>query len=165
MTFALIENGNVVEYPIYEGDIKLRFPNVSFAIPFSPPSGFEPVVDVVPPSITHEQNLAEGKPEFVNNTWKRTWVVSDATPEEIQKRTEQKAAQIRKERNRRLEVSDWTQLGDSPLDADGKLVWQLYRETLRMIPDQAGFPWNVNWPPSPSGEDELPALQSLPLIP
>lgn len=60
------------------------------------------------------------------------------------------AGEVRAERNRRLASCDWTQLADSPLDLDGKGAWQLYRETLRMVPQQTGFPWNVQWPPEPT---------------
>lgn len=58
-------------------------------------------------------------------------------------------ATVRDRRNALLAESDWTQLADSPLDADAKLAWALYRETLRMIPQQDGFPETVNWPPKP----------------
>lgn len=56
---------------------------------------------------------------------------------------------VRQERNRRLAECDWTQLADSPLDAEGKAAWAFYRENLRMVPQQAGFPWEINWPPKP----------------
>lgn len=59
------------------------------------------------------------------------------------------ATSVRQQRNTLLAESDWTQLADSPLDADGKLAWALYRESLRMIPQQEGFPEAVNWPPKP----------------
>ena len=60
-----------------------------------------------------------------------------------------KASAIREERNKLLAESDWTQTVDAPFDADGKLAWALYRETLRMIPQQDGFPDTVNWPTKP----------------
>ena len=56
---------------------------------------------------------------------------------------------VRDDRNKRLADCDLTQLADSPLDADTKLAWALYRETLRMVPQQAGFPWEISWPPEP----------------
>jgi len=56
---------------------------------------------------------------------------------------------VRADRNQRLAECDWTQLVDSPLDPDGKAAWALYRETLRMVPQQPGFPWEINWPPKP----------------
>lgn len=86
----------------------------------------------------------------VNGTWIEEWVETPATPEEIAERVLQKASEVRADRNQRLVESDWTQLQDSPLNADAKLAWQLYRETLRMIPQQAGFPWEVQWPPKPT---------------
>lgn len=56
---------------------------------------------------------------------------------------------VRQERNRRLAECDWTQLADSPLDAETKAAWAFYRENLRMVPQQDGFPWEINWPPKP----------------
>ena len=55
-------------------------------------------------------------------------------------------AVIRADRNRRLNESDWTQVEDSPVD---KAAWATYRQALRDVPSQAGFPWNVNWPEKP----------------
>ena len=62
----------------------------------------------------------------------------------------EQAKVVRDDRNRRLADCDWTQLADSPLDLDGKAAWALYRETLRMVPQQPDFPWEINWPPMPS---------------
>jgi hypothetical protein len=79
-----------------------------------------------------------------------TWLVTPATPEQITERTEAKAADVRQQRNELLTDCDWTQLPDAPLDADAKLAWQLYREALREVPEQAGFPWDVQWPTEPA---------------
>jgi hypothetical protein len=62
---------------------------------------------------------------------------------------DRKAEEVRQQRNKLLAESDWTQIADAPFDADGKLAWALYREFLRMIPQQEGFPETVNWPPKP----------------
>jgi len=56
---------------------------------------------------------------------------------------------VRADRNKRLADCDWTQLGDSPLNPDDKLAGQLYRETLRMVPEQPKFPWEIQWPLEP----------------
>jgi hypothetical protein len=61
----------------------------------------------------------------------------------------EQAKAVRADRNKRLAECDWTQLIDTPLDPDGKLAWQLYRETLRMVPEQPKFPWEIQWPPEP----------------
>ena len=147
--YARVENDAVVEYPVYQGEIKKRFPNTSFTIPFVPPEGYVTVVDAPTPQVDHTKDIVEDTPQKIDGTWTRVWSVVDATPEEIAQRTENQANAVRADRNARLAACDWTQLADSPLDPDAKSAWALYRETLRMIPQQAGFPWDVQWPPEP----------------
>jgi hypothetical protein len=53
---------------------------------------------------------------------------------------------IRTQRNKRLKESDWTQVADAPVD---KAAWATYRQALRDITEQAGFPNNINWPTKP----------------
>ena len=54
-----------------------------------------------------------------------------------------KATAVRTERNKKLAESDWTQVADSSAN---KAVWATYRQALRDVPDQSGFPWNITWP-------------------
>ena len=62
-----------------------------------------------------------------------------------QKDAEQAAA-IRSQRNSKLAACDWTQLADSTAD---KPAWATYRQALRDVTGQAGFPWNVTRPVEP----------------
>lgn len=62
-----------------------------------------------------------------------------------QKDAEQ-AKSLRQQRNTKLSDCDWTQLGDSPVD---KAAWATYRQELRDLTKQSGFPWNVTWPTAP----------------
>jgi hypothetical protein len=52
------------------------------------------------------------------------------------------------QRNALLASSDWTQLPDVPLDT--KTAWATYRQALRDITDQPGYPFNIVWPTPPS---------------
>ncbi len=65
---------------------------------------------------------------------------------------EQQEMQIRSQRNSLLSLSDWTQLADAPLTAEQKQEWAEYRQALRDVPEQAGFPENVVWPSTPETE-------------
>lgn len=56
------------------------------------------------------------------------------------------AAEIRKERDAKLSELDWTQVADAPVD---KTAWATYRQALRDITSQAGFPNEVTWPTEP----------------
>lgn len=55
----------------------------------------------------------------------------------------ERAKNVRADRNKRIADCDWTQLPDAPVDA---AVWATYRQALRDISKQAGFPWEVTWP-------------------
>jgi hypothetical protein len=59
------------------------------------------------------------------------------------------AATIRAERNARIAACDWTQTLDCPLSAQAKAAWAAYRQALRDVPEQAGFPQAVDWPKEP----------------
>jgi hypothetical protein len=60
----------------------------------------------------------------------------------VQKDAEQ-AKNVRQTRNDKLKECDWTQLADSTAD---KQAWATYRQALRDVPNQVGFPWTVDWP-------------------
>jgi hypothetical protein len=53
---------------------------------------------------------------------------------------------VRDDRNKRLADCDWTQLPDAPVDT---ATWAAYRQELRDVTAQAGFPWEVVWPEEP----------------
>jgi len=56
------------------------------------------------------------------------------------------ATQARDKRNALLTASDWTQVADAPVD---QTAWANYRQALRDITGQAGFPETVVWPVEP----------------
>jgi hypothetical protein len=56
------------------------------------------------------------------------------------------ATSVRSSRTEKLKDSDWTQVADAPVD---KAAWATYRQALRDITAQAGFPWSVEWPTQP----------------
>jgi hypothetical protein len=58
----------------------------------------------------------------------------------------EQASAVRKSRGDKLADSDWTQVADAPVD---KAVWATYRQALRDITTQSGFPWTVTWPDAP----------------
>lgn len=58
----------------------------------------------------------------------------------------EQAKSVRTSRGEKLKDCDWTQLADSP---ENKAAWAIYRQALRDIPTQAGFPWEVQWPTQP----------------
>jgi hypothetical protein len=58
-------------------------------------------------------------------------------------------SEVRGLRDRLLAESDWTQLPDVPLPT--RDAWSAYRQALRDLPEQPGFPLEVVWPVRPGG--------------
>ena len=65
--------------------------------------------------------------------------------------TEGEAAKVRAERNRKLTESDIMVLPDrwNAMTQEQQEAWATYRQVLRDVPSQAGFPWEVEWPKQP----------------
>ena len=59
-----------------------------------------------------------------------------------------KARDIRRERTSLLAGTDWTQLADVSLEI--KNLWAPYRQALRDVPAQTGFPYEITWPTPPA---------------
>ena len=68
----------------------------------------------------------------------------DYNPDERER--EQLAKEARDQRDALLADSDWTQVPDAPVD---QAAWATYRQALRDVPEQAGFPSDINWPQIP----------------
>jgi len=149
---ALIENGAVAQYPYSTGDLKRANPQTSFPSEISDASlleyGVHRVFFATQPEVTATQVLEEGTPVFSteDQRWTQTFAVRDMSAEEVASRNDAQAVQVRAERNTKLAASDWTQLADSTAD---KAAWAEYRQALRDITAQAGFPWTVDWPAQP----------------
>jgi hypothetical protein len=58
----------------------------------------------------------------------------------------ERAVGVRQIRVEKLQECDWTQLADSPVN---KETWATYRQSLRDVPSQEGFPWTITWPTQP----------------
>ena len=56
---------------------------------------------------------------------------------------EETAKKVRQSRDFLLSETDWTQVIDAPVD---QAAWAAYRQSLRDIPNQAGFPNEITWP-------------------
>lgn len=148
MTYARILNNQVVEYPVYEGDIRLRYPNTSFPPNFEPPEEYVRVEDIPPPSISHFKNLIEGAPLQTETGWMRNWIVEDASYDEIQQRTESQWTNIRNQRNSLLQRSDWISARSVDTGEPVPEEWKIYRQALRDITNQED-PFNIVWPTPP----------------
>jgi hypothetical protein len=62
---------------------------------------------------------------------------------------------IKDARFKLLLATDWTQLPDSQLSTEQKQMFIEYRQQLRDIPEQPGYPFEVIWPERPRFKDTI----------
>lgn len=72
---------------------------------------------------------------------------AQAKLDEIEYETVTLPREIRQQRDDLLTACDWTQANDIPQATKDK--WATYRQALRDVPQQPGFPTNVVWPTKP----------------
>lgn len=159
MTFALIKNGQVAEYPYSLTTFRATNPNVS--LPESPTEaqlneqGIYTVYPTPIPQYNHvTQNCTEGTPKNTANKWYQVWVVSPATPEEIAAR-EAQARQVNKQQAEQLlQATDWTATVDinNPQYSNPYLgnqdAFLAYRSQVRQIAVNPPITVDV-WPTKP----------------
>ena len=60
------------------------------------------------------------------------------------------ARAVRAQRDKLLAATDWAVLPDSPLDGTSQTALKTYRQALRDVPQQEGFPGTITWPEMPA---------------
>jgi hypothetical protein len=114
-------------------------------------SPLEPNVYLLPANATQIE-----PPPVEYGKWRRwngvEWVFEnlEETPITTAEPTPPTAQDMRNRRNNLLSESDWTQFPDVPASvvSQGE-AWRTYRQALRDVPQQGGFPTNINWPIKP----------------
>ena len=147
----LAEDGTIAKYPYSLTELKRDNPNVSFTKVVSPETlaNFG-VVEVTPtpqPPYLYDKEYVRAVIANGDGTFSEIWTYIEADPATIVERTTGQSEAVRYERNEKLAACDWTQLPDATVDA---AAWAAYRQALRDVPQQVGFPWEITWPTEPA---------------
>ena len=146
-----------------QGQVRSLYPNTSFPSQWTPALveelGLDPVFESPTPTTTRYQTaFKDGVEQDAQGRWLWKWTIGPVfTDNEEGTAAEQEAAYkaridaeaakgVRTSRDAKLAECDWTQLSDSQVD---KAVWATYRQELRDVPAQTGFPYDINWPEKP----------------
>lgn len=99
-------------------------------------------------AIFKHERLAFGKltPEFM----KEHEITEEEYNPEDEMTDEQLASRVRMRRDSMISRTDFYVQPDYPSDPEGLEVVKVYRQALRDIPEQSGFPRNVQWPEMPA---------------
>lgn len=148
--YVKASNQVVEKFPYSIGDLRKDHPNTSFPKNISDAQLAEwgvqrvtlaPMVDVPAGKVAVQND----QPDYEGTQWVLNWSVRDYTQAELDGIEEM----ARMDRNRLLAECDWTQIEDAPLTLEQKAAWSEYRQELRDISDQVGFPYDINWPIAP----------------
>lgn len=134
-----------------QGEIRQENRNTSFPKTWTPELvdslGLDPVLETPQPSVTRYQTaFKDGVEQDANGNWVWKWSVSEMDADATAALDANQATAVRTDRDRRLAETDWTQVADAPVD---QAAWATYRQALRDVPAQAGFPWDITWPTKP----------------
>jgi hypothetical protein len=120
--------------------------------------GADKIVDEYWPLVPHDEEpyiqalhfyyTAQDKVEMVDGKWKQLYIIREYDDENKAILTGEKKSAVISQRNYGLASTDWTQLNDIPDDVKAK--YALYRQQLRDITSQEGFPWTVEFPTLPT---------------
>lgn len=149
---------NYTKFDLNSGEIYLTGSCPDQDISFQEEAGFGILLDVTASAdsnyvlngtlltYTPEQALRKKqRPAFARKWTNETFEWIDERSQEDKVTTAK--IQIGYERRKLLEGSDWTQLPDVPLET--KQAWATYRQALRDITEQPGYPTNIVWPTRP----------------
>ena len=138
--FIRLTNGSPTSYTI--GQLRRDNPNVSFTkdIPAETLAEYSvyKVKQTPAPRIDSKTHLHKQTVEFVGDEWVQVWA-------SVELPLDQAAENIRAHRDRLLSDTDWMALSDNTMTP----AWASYRQALRDITEQEGFPFSVDWPTKP----------------
>lgn len=103
------------------------------------------------PELPHTQTAEPaGVTRHEDGIYRPTFNVREATQAELDSRYEQVSAEVREIRNYQLQRSDITELPQATDEMKAHSTeWKAYRQALRDITIQSGFPFDIQWPEKP----------------
>ena len=153
MELRVRETGEVIS----ERDLYYKYPNISFPKPLTSyvidTYGLEVILEGPQPQVTppYETVVRQGVEE-IKGKWFTKYVIGpifNNQEEEDSYRLNidtQASKGIRNNRNNLISESDWMGCSDVVMSDE----WREYRQELRDITTQEGFPHNVDWPEEPT---------------
>lgn len=157
--YAKVKDSQIVQYPYGYAELQSDnlFTNFNGVDLFQAFQGtdtnlagyiLETVIQQEQPQYSSDTQVVSlsSSPVLEAGQWVLQWAIRDKTAEELAQRDSDKASSVRSERNDKLRASDWTQVADAHVN---QATWAAYRQALRDITAQAGFPWAIDWPIQP----------------
>lgn len=141
-----LTNGTPAKYTL--GQLRRDNPQTSF--PKLIPDDLLASYDVYPYALLPYAGFNEDTHEFSGETFLQDefgdWFLRKETAPLPQ---EQAEANIRSRRDSLLKETDWVVIMHTEKGTNIPMEWEVYRQALRDITAQTGFPYEVTWPTKP----------------
>lgn len=141
--FVKVINGAASQYPYTMNDLRRENPQTSFPkqVPASTLEayGVYPVRQNPAPRFDNKTHRVLDSVKFVDGVWVQQWEV-------VELQHNAACTNVRQYRNTLLHSTDWMALADVVMPVE----IATYRQALRDITTQEGFPYNVVWPSPPA---------------
>ena len=149
MQIRIRESGAVM----YESEFRAMFPNTSMPQQLSEELINEFGADVVfegpqAQPTRYQITFADGV-EQIDGKWYTKYSVADIDAEAIAAKDAEQAKSVRQQRDDKLKESDWRVIKALESSTPQDFEWAAYRQALRDITTQSGFPWTIDWPVNP----------------
>ena len=157
----------VVQYPYTLQQLRRDNPQFCFASSGLLDSDLTPfgvgVVKPTQPQLAGRSGYTsvENDPVFENDEWVQRWDVVQISAKQREMLTRDAAKQVADTRNQLLTASDWVTLPDVALTPSARREWLMYREALRDVTKQPGYPLDVTWPTRESFIGAVPSTITL----
>jgi len=145
---------------MYEGEFRALFPNTSMPQQLS-----EELLNSFGADVVLEGPQASGGDQYqysqrdgveqIDGKWYTKYILgpvfTDAEQEAAYKATKdaEQAKSVRQQRDDKLKESDWRVIKALESSTPQDFAWATYRQALRDITAQPGFPWTIDWPVNP----------------
>lgn len=139
---VILENGNLLVYSYHPKTGAYIGNDEAYPDPLTPDEYLIPA---------HATTIAPAEPGVGKYAkWNGTeWTIEDIEePVPVTPSEPDLALEARAKRNALIADTDWTQLSDVPIA--NRTAWATYRQALRDVPQQVGFPIEITWPSAPS---------------
>ena len=155
-----------------QGAIRKSMPNTSlprvWTAEVCDSLGIDPVLDVPAPAPSSDLKYVSrnGVAQDADGNWVQAYVESDMFADYVvdgvtitkaeqeaaytARKAEEKATAIRTERDAKLAESDWMVIKAAETGVALATEWATYRQALRDVTAQTGFPNEVTWPTKPA---------------
>ena len=156
-----------------QGEIRRSMPNTSlprvWTVALCDDLNIDPVLAAPAPAPSSDLKVVSrnGVVQDANGNWVEAWVERDMFADYVNdegvtvtkaeqeaeytaRKAEEKATAIRTERDAKLAESDWMVIKAAETGVALATEWATYRQALRDVSAQVGFPNEVTWPTKPA---------------